>query len=166
MEQGITLKRVKAGICLAAMAFALFMTAACSDSASKEEPTVDLGAVMTGIGDLASGEDMLDLTEEELLSFYGIEAGEYVQFAAKINVSGVSADEIVFIEAADENTAQSVKDKLETRYQAKLNETKNYYPEEYEKIQSSQVRQNGNFISMVVSDNAEEINAAYDAAFA
>ncbi|MBQ3378764.1 MAG: DUF4358 domain-containing protein [Clostridia bacterium] len=165
MDYGIRFKRVKAGISAAIMICALFMAASCSDSASKEETAVDLGAVMDSIGEFVSDQDMLDLSDEEMLSFYGIEKGEYAQFAAKINVSGVSADEIVFIEAADANAAQSIKDKLENRYQAKLNETKNYFPDEYNKIQASSVEQNGNYISMVISADADAINAVYRSAF-
>ncbi|MBR2742052.1 MAG: DUF4358 domain-containing protein [Clostridia bacterium] len=166
MDHGIGFKRVKAGISLAVMLCAVFLLASCSGDKTKEaDVTVDLGAVMESVSAYTSGEDMIDLSADELLSFYGIEESECAQFAAKINVSGVSADEIVFIEAANADAAQSVKEKLENRYKAKLNETKNYFPAEYEKIEAASVEQNGNFVSMVISSDADEINAVYKAAF-
>ena len=94
--------------------------------------------------------EMMDLTSDDMSLLYGIETSEISQFAGTISKVGTNSDEILLLEVADGVNAQDVLAKLESRYQAKANEAKDYLPEEYEKIQSCEILQNGNYLALVV----------------
>ena len=48
---------------------------------------------------------------------------------------------------------------------SKLNETQNYFPQEYDKIKKGSVMQKGNYVCMIVSDNFDKIKEIYESAF-
>lgn len=166
MDYGIGIKRVKALLCLSLLVCALLLTVSCGDNSKNENESSDLLGMMNKIGEeITFDENMMDLSADDLKAFYGIDESEYKQFAAKINMSGVSSDEIIFVEAKDEKSAKVIKEKIENRYQTKLNETENYFPEEYKKIKSGGVMQKGNYVSMIVSDDFEKIKDIYENSF-
>lgn len=94
--------------------------------------------------------EMMDFTSDDMTLLYGIETAEVSQFAGSISKVGTNSDEILLLEVSASADAKKVAEKLETRYQAKANEAKDYLPKEYEKIQNCTVLQNGNFIALIV----------------
>jgi len=106
--------------------------------------------------------EMLELAATDMLDLYGIEEADMKQFAAVVNTSGIDCDEVILIEAVDAEAAGRVKECLDTRYQAKLNETENYLPDEYAVIKECSVTQNGNFVAMIVAPNAGDMVSVYD----
>lgn len=94
--------------------------------------------------------EMMDLTSDDMSLLYGIETSEVSQFAGTISKVGTNSDEILLLEVAASADAQAVAEKLESRYQAKANEAKDYLPEEYEKIQSCSILQDGKFVALIV----------------
>ena len=107
------------------------------------------------------GEEMMALSESDLLDLYGINAADVKQFAGAVNTSGIKCDEIVLIEAVDADAASRVKTALDTRYQAKLNEMENYLPDEYAIVKECQVTSSGNFVAMIVGPTAAELTKIY-----
>jgi len=81
-----------------------------------------------------------------------------------MQLESLMADEIVLIEAMDAQAAGRVKEKLEGRYQSKLNETRDYLPDEFAKIENSKVSVNGNFVAMIVLGEAEAAQADWEKA--
>lgn len=147
-------------VLLALMALVL---GACSQQQPAKE--VDLGKVMSDLS-AAYGleEGMLELTKDDLLELYGIEAEDVKQFAARLQMESTLADEIILIESVDSKAAERVKEMLENRYQSKLNETRDYLPDEFAKIEKCKVAQNGNFVSMIVCAEAEKAVNDYEKA--
>ena len=64
-----------------------------------------------------------------------------------------------------QDAASRLKAQLDKRYQAKLNEAKDYLPDEYAKISACKVMENGNFVSLIVSADAEAMAKIYQDAF-
>ncbi len=102
--------------------------------------------------------EMMDLTSDDMSLLYGIETAQVSQFAGTISKVGTNSDEILLLEVAASADAQAVAEKLENRYQAKANEAKDYLPEEYEKIQSCSVLQNGKFVALIVHSQYEALS--------
>ncbi len=142
------------------MTLALLMLSACSSQPAKE---ISLEDVMNGLsGKYSLEEGMLRLTADDLLDLYGIQTADVKQFEARMKLESIQADEIVLIEAADSAAAKRVKEMLDARYQTKLNEARDYLPDEYAKIEKCSVKQNGNFVSMIVHADAEAIMKEYE----
>lgn len=142
----------------------VFALTACGGDKPAENTakTVDLPAVYAGFG--LNSEDMLALAETDLMEYYGIDAANVKQFAGAVNLTGISAEEIVLIEAVDANAAATVKTQLDARYDSKAAQMKDYLPDQYAIIEKCSVRVDGNFVAMIVSENAETYVAAYEAA--
>lgn len=152
------MKRV---LCILMLA-ALVMMSACSQQPAKE---VDLGAVMNDLGGkYGLNEGMLELTENDLMDLYGIQAADVRQFQARIRLESIQADEVVLIEAVDAKAAERVMEQLEARYQTKLNETRDYLPDEFAKIEKCRVMKIGNHAAMIICADGEAAAAEYEKA--
>ncbi len=146
----------------AILALMLALLCACGEQPAKE---VVLSDVMSQIS-AAYGleEDMLELMDTDLMELYGIDSADVKQFAAKIRMESIQADEIVLIEAVDAKAAERVKGKLEGRLQSKLNETRDYLPDEFAKVEKCKVMQHGNYVSLIVCADAEKAVETYEKA--
>lgn len=144
---------MKKAMCLV-LALLMLMMTACSTQPAKE---VNLAQVTD---DLAKAygleEGMLNLTEDDLLELYGIEGADVKQFSARIRMESIQADEMVLIEAKDAAAADRVKERLDNRYQSKLNETRDYLPDEFAKIEQCKVIKNGNFVAMIICADGQK----------
>lgn len=134
---------------------------ACSSS----QKTADLPKVMEDMKAIMENKDMMDLDESDLMSYYGIEASQVKQFAVYIDSTGIKGDEIILIEGIDADAAKSIKEKIDARYQEKENTMKTYQPEEYAVLKKSKVEQNGNYISLIVSPQGDDLKEIYNKAF-
>ena len=134
---------------------------ACSSS----QKTADLSKVMEDMKAIMENKDMMDLDESDLMSYYGIEASQVKQFAVYIDSTGIKGDEIILIEGIDADAAKSIKEKIDARYQEKENTMKTYQPEEYAVLKKSKVEQNGNYISLIVSPQGDDLKEIYNKAF-
>jgi hypothetical protein len=139
----------------------LFALAACGGGSTKQ---ADLGKVMTDIKAKLTNTEMMDLAKEDLMPNYGIDAADVKQFAARVDSTGIKGDEIVLVEGKDADAAKRIKEKLDARYKQKEVEMKDYLPEEYAMLEKCTVKQDGNYISMIVSPQYEDLNKIYDSA--
>lgn len=106
--------------------------------------------------------DMLVLTTtDQLDKYYGIAADDVEDFAGCINSTGVDQEEIIMIKAKDDAAATRIKEALQLRYDTKLAQNKDYNPEQAEIIQNCSVEQDGLYVSMIISSNADRIKEIY-----
>lgn len=106
--------------------------------------------------------DMTELPKEQLFSRYGI-SDEYVMyFAVLASGDSLSKDEVIVIKAMDEGSACSVRDCLDKYYKSVLRESKEYLPDEYEKLEKASVVKDGIYVRLFISDKADEMNKIYN----
>ena len=148
-------------LCLCMTLLVMLGVTACSSS----QKTADLPKVMEDMKAIMENKDMMDLDESDLMSYYGIEASQVKQFAVYIDSTGIKGDEIILIEGIDADAAKSIKEKIDARYQEKENTMKTYQPEEYAVLKKSKVEQNGNYISLIVSPQGDDLKEIYNQAF-
>ena len=141
---------------------ACLMLVGCAGGPAK---SADLAAVQAALAEQYDLEGMMALSEDDLLDMYGIGIDDVKQYVALIAKTSTSADEILLFEAKDKDAAARLKAQLDKRYQAKLNEAKDYLPDEYAKISACKVAGSGNFVSLIVSADAEAMTKVYQDAF-
>lgn len=156
------MKRIKLTALLVSAVMLLCTACGGSTPAPKE---VNLASVMEEILTTAPIDDALTLGESDMLDFYGIKGEQMKQFAAVLNINGISAQEIVLIEAADQAAAQEIAKKLDNRLSSRMAESKDYLPDEYEIISQCKVAQEGNYFRMIIHANAEQAITIYNNAF-
>lgn len=135
----------------------IFCLAGCSSDNTKE---INLTDVMTKINtDYPS--EMTEITEtEKLTAYYQISAEDVKSFAAEIDQSGI--DEVILIEAVDGDAAKRIEACLTNRYNSKVQQGASYSPEELSIIKQCSVKTDGNYVTMIVSENAEGMTQIYE----
>ena len=142
----------------------LLICTACG-SAPAAEKDVELAPLMEEILAVAPIDDILILGESDMLDFYGIKAEQMKQFSAALNMNGISAQEIVLIQASDEDAALQIATKLSNRLTARMAESENYLPDEYAIISECEVSASGTYCRMIIHANAKEAITIYNKAF-
>lgn len=146
---------------IAALLFIITFTACSANS-----KTHNVTKIMEKIESRCILPEMLTLsTVDKLTQQYGIEAEDVKQFAVKTASGSLNQDEIVIIEAANADAASKIQDKLEDRYKSKLNQCKDYLPEEYEIIKKCSVEKNGNYVCMFISSDHDKMTEIYKSFF-
>ena len=144
-----------------ALAACLLLLAGCGSTAK----SADLAAVQTALAAQYDLDGMMALSEDDLLDMYGIKMDDVKQYVALIAKSSTSADEILLFEGKDADAAARLKQQLDKRYQAKLNEAKDYLPDEYAKIEACKVVESGAYVALIVSADAEAMTKVYQDSF-
>jgi len=118
----------------------------------------DAPSILDEIIENNSFSDMTKLEDALFLEvMYGISEADVKQFAMYINETGIIADEIIIIEAVDDEASKRFCDLITNWYISKGAQMKDYLPEEYKKIEKSSVKSSGNYVYMVIADNNSEI---------
>ena len=151
-------KKLSVVVCAAALSLALF---ACGEGETK---SANLNDVMSQISTQVSMGDMMDYTTEDLKGAFGIDAADIKQCVAKVASDGITADEVIMIEAVDSDAATRIFDQLTAHYQAKANENINYNPGQYAVIEKCSVEREGNFVTLFISPDAAKMTSAFQSA--
>lgn len=155
-------------IVLAAVLAAVMLLCSCSSggSSSGSDSSQSGGKTLTDLWSAVKNEvtfsDFNEFTEaKKLQRYYGITEDMVDEFAGGINGSGVNQEEVVLIKAKDDSSASEIKQKLDARFQSKLDQNKNYNAEQAKMIEGCKVEQNGLYVTMIVSDNADKITRIF-----
>ena len=147
------MKRVISLVLVALIAVAVL--AGCGSGSVEAGKAVDLNAVL----DKINSENNLSLekvTEGKMLNrYYGIDENDVKQFAVEMDKSDPNAPvEIVLIEAKDATAAENINKALETKYNSVLSTYTSYTPEKVDMVKACKVTKDGNFLSLIIAENA------------
>ena len=133
-----------------------------ADSTQQTDPPAADSSMADIYAEIKSSVELPDMVElkdtAHLDRYYGIDGDQVTDFAGGIDSSGVTMTEIVLITAADKAAADEVEAKLNTRLQSKLQQNKNYNPEQAEIIEKCKVDRHKNFVTLILHKDAETIN--------
>ena len=161
---------------LFALTLALLMIvctlAACGDSSADNNKTdsssaasVDLSALM----DQIVSQYQLDglkrySTTAEAKRYYTVAEEDVKQFAAVTSAANSKITEVIIFEAADSAAADRIEPKLSSHLDSQVNTAKSYSKDTLSMVESSTVIKSGNFVYLVIHDNADAINAIIESA--
>ena len=153
---------MKKAVSLLLSLICLVSLAACSGGGAKN---ADLVKVMEEIEKQVTMSDMMEITENDLKSVLGVDPVDVKQFAAKIKSTGTEYDQVLLFEGIDTDKANNIKKALDTWYEYEKSQTVSYLPEQYAIIEKCSVKQQGNYVSLIVSEQADKINGIYEESF-
>ncbi len=134
------------------------ITASQSTEASAIATDTALADVYAQIKSCVTLPEMIELDAvDKLERYYGITADMIADYAGGIDSSGVGQDEIVIIKADSEEQVETIKEKLQVRYDSKLSQNENYNAEEAEKIRNCSVESSGLYVYMIISNDVDQI---------
>lgn len=134
----------------------LLVFSACNNN-KKEDLEIDLPELLETMEEASKWEGMMNIGKKHLTNLYAIDEDEVTAFIGVMKTDGISADEIIIIEAKDAKSAEDLEKKLQTRLDAKATEAKDYLPEEYKVIEEAEILRKDKFLTLIVATNAEEL---------
>ena len=149
-------------ISLALAAVLVLSLAACGGNRESSGPDFQVQDAMDAMLEWVGADDMMALSEGDMLDFYGIRAEDMEQFAAAVTSTGISAKEIVLVKAADEEAARRVQERLDKRVANRMAEFKNYLPDQFDIVANhSRVSRDGVYVSLIISSELEALSQIY-----
>lgn len=147
------MKKIVSALVVFALAFSM---AACSNTPSKD---VKLSEVYDKITAEVTLPAMIDLDSQTLMDQYGIDVADVNQGVYKqIEDFGAGKiDEILLLEAKDDEKAAAIKEKLDARIKSLVAQSEGYDAQAMEILDKSAVKQNGKFLILAVSKDAAKI---------
>ena len=136
-----------------------------NNAADVQENSVDLGALLDTINS-QYGLDGLRVLEKasDLNRYYAVEEADVKQFAAELTSSASEYNEVIIIEATSSDAAQRINTQLNSRLDSQLNTANSYDKDSAAMIEQCEVKQSGNYVYLVIGENASDINATIAAA--
>ena len=148
-------------VCSLVLCLLLAMTA-CSGGSGK---TVDVKAALEEIRSTYEFTDVMDVTDNMLMSTYGIEADDVKSYAGIVDASGIRAAEVMLVEAKDADSAERVRAALQARLDNRRAQMKDYLPEVYATLEKSKVSVSGNYVALICDENQDKILSLYEGCF-
>lgn len=128
----------------------------------KSSTAVNLEAVKNAIITIVGVADPLDVPTSRLSSLYGIDASLVKQSACFVTIEGAFPDEIVMIEAVNEDAASSIKSLLNNRLAEVKEQSKSYDAENYALAQQCSVDKKGLFVTMFLTPQHANMKVIYE----
>ncbi|MCD8027031.1 MAG: DUF4358 domain-containing protein [Clostridiales bacterium] len=144
----------KAGLLTAVLIMCFSLFSGCSSA------NVDLNEVMSKLNS-EFNLSLTELTDEDLSKQYSIEADDVKQFAAEIDANNNAPVEVVLIEAVDSEAADNIESALTDRYNSIYSQYSSYNADRLDMVTECKVTKDGNFVTLIVADEAPEMLDIY-----
>lgn len=159
------MRKIK-NISLLLFSLMLFAFTGCGELSKKD---VNLFEVLNSINfkfEIPEDEMMRIDTADDLELYYNIAPADIKQFAAETTVnSATDITEIILVEAVDSEAAQRVYDALQIRYNSQRDLCASYSAELLAIVNECSVAQNGNYVTLIMSSDFDEITEWYNSHF-
>lgn len=145
----------------ALLCFTLLLVISVVFCSCAEKSAVDLNALMIDLNSEFGLTDMTSVSSaDEFHTLFLIDRDDITQFSAQYRAEGDIRREIILTQAKDKTAAFQVKTTLYNRLDSFLSGSKSYSPEEYAILEKCSVNvYNDIYVTLVIADNAEEIDS-------
>ena len=150
---------MRKAIAMILAAVMLLSLAACGGSKA-ETKQVDLSEVYKQIeGTLP---EMMLLDETIMLNLYGVAAEDCNQAIAAVCANGLRTDEVWLMEAKDARALEKLTALVNTRLEAKKDETVTYSPDQYAVVEKAVILTQGNYLVFLVSPDVDTLKTTVE----
>ncbi len=106
--------------------------------------------------------DTSDYTAKRIQRTFGITEEQMDDFAGMYCNDGVTQDQVIYIKAKADSDIKDIQDKLQANLDSIYNVIKNYTPEQVAMIEKATVDTNGQYVCLVISNNADDIKKIFN----
>lgn len=130
-------------------------------SCQETEKTLSVSVTELGekVEEKMASETVADYDATLLLDDLGIASSLYTEYFYKVGSSDASVEEVAFFKAADEESATTIMQKLQSRKASTESTQKDYNAENYDIAVNATVETDGLYVCMVMSANRTDINS-------
>lgn len=132
-------------------------TAALQEGTAEGEVSKTMEEIYEEIAEKVEQPAMVALNDNYIANYYGIDLSLLEDYIFVNAEDVIYADTIVLMKVKEEASAQTMKDALNTMIEQKKLELENYLPEQFKIVEKSEVVVSGNYVYLVISENAQEI---------
>lgn len=98
------------------------------------------------------------LPDDFIMNYYGIDVSTLDEYVFSMSEAAISAETVVILKAKDAGSTSALSASLQTVIDQKRSEMENYLPEQFEIVDKSSVQVKGNYVYLVISENADAIS--------
>lgn len=145
--------------CLPILFLLAILLSGCGMETRELPPPAELFTAIQADVDLP---EMIDTAETDLEALTGIGPDSYDSAVCYRLCEGTAPDEIIIVRGRDEEAAGNIQELLEKRLEYKQESGQLYLTEYQPTLQAGIVRRDGLTVSLIVSEQVEEILLVYD----
>ncbi len=127
---------------------------------------VDLSLVMNDINSSFDSSSLTVVeTKEELEKYYLIKSEDVESFEAEFSTGSTAMTEIVLVKAVDEEALENISKSLNNLYVSRMSLAQSYDSKTVSMLEKCSVEENGLYVSLIISENVDELREIYDSYF-
>lgn len=96
--------------------------------------------------------------DDFIMNYYGIDVSTLDEYVFSMSEAAISAETVVILKAKDAGSTGVLKDSLQMVIDQKRSEMENYLPDQFQIVDKSSVQVKGNYVYLVISEQADAIN--------
>lgn len=138
-----------------------------SSEASSEAPEVSFEDIKAKLKELvpAAMSFSMEMTDEEVSNLYHFNVADVEEYYIDVSGANVQADNIIAIKAKDETKVEDIKAGLEQRRADVEKSFEQYLVNKYELAKNGKVFAHGNYVFLIIHENADAAVEAIDEMF-
>ena len=148
--------------CISVLLLLTLLLTLCACAEKEKALAVSVGELSDQVADAMASAQTAEYDETMLLDERGIQSSMFTEGFYKIGTSDASVEEVAFFKAADESSAQQIRQKLETRKSATEATQKDYNADNYAVATAATVETEGLYVYMVMSANRDAVTKAIE----
>lgn len=137
------------------------ITDAKSDDAASDidEAGISMAELYNIISESVELVNPMEIPEDFLENYYGIDVATLADYACYMSETAISAETLFMIKAQNEEDAKTITEIVNTVKEEKAAEMEDYLPEQFAIVNSGLIESYGNYVWLVISENADKINS-------
>ena len=108
---------------------------------------------------------MVESDSDKLKKLYDIDADKIEGFKLYTAKTNIEANELLILKVKDKEDIDGINEAINDRIETQSNSFKDYLPDESYLIENHILKSNGNYIVFIISEEAEQIENAFDESF-
>ena len=100
---------------------------------------------------------MVLLNDNYIANYFGIDLAGLEEYVFTNAEEVIYADTVIMMKAKPETDKETLKEALETMIEHKKAELENYLPEQFKVVEKGEIHVVNNYVYLVISEKAEEI---------
>ncbi len=130
-----------------------------------ENKSIDMDALFEDLKKDFVATELRNLDGASIETDTGINSASYAGFYWLTEISGLSSEKAIMFLAKDEQSATTIKNKLQTVLESETAQMKDYNAANYEMLQKAVLEQKGLYVYLLISPNVDKLAATVNNAF-
>lgn len=119
---------------------------------------INVSTVYSGISPM-SDSTLVEMNDSYISNYYGIDVSELKEYVFAQSEDPKSAETIIMFKCEDNDKRKTYIEAVNNALKQKYEELSNYdLPEEAKLVKAAKVKTKGNFVYVIISDNASDMN--------